>query len=393
MQTDNKNTGIATKCVHSGEITNNHGSPHTPIYNSTTFTFSTTNDLLDVIDGRKPGSLYTRYGMNLSIKGLEEKMAQLEHAEAALVFSSGIAAEAATFLALGRKGIVCVGDAYGGTIELLNIQLRSLGIPVHFLLEPEEQQLENILQSGIGLVFFETPTNPSIKIYDIPAISALAKKYNTPVAIDNTFATPINQNPLLLGADIVVHSATKYLGGHSDITAGAVMGSKDLIAQIVPWRKNLGQMPAPETASLLSRSIKSLVVRVQYQNNSALRIATTLEKHPKVKRVLYPGLPSFSGYELAKKQMKGFGGMMTIEIDGGYEETMKFADSLKIFRIAPSLGGAESLCTQPVTTTHHGLPEEELQIRGITPSMIRLSIGLEDTDDLIADLNQALQRI
>ncbi|HUN04066.1 MAG TPA: aminotransferase class I/II-fold pyridoxal phosphate-dependent enzyme, partial [Niabella sp.] len=257
MQTDNKNTGIATKCVHSGEITNNQGSPHTPIYNSTTFTFSTTNDLLDVIDGRKPGSLYTRYGMNLSIKGLEEKMAQLEHAEAALVFSSGIAAEAATFLALGRKGIVCVGDAYGGTIELLNIQLRSLGIPVHFLLEPEEQQLENILQSGIGLVFFETPTNPSIKIYDIPAISALAKKYNTPVAIDNTFATPINQNPLLLGADIVVHSATKYLGGHSDITAGAVMGSKDLIAQIVPWRKNLGQMPAPETASLLSRSIKS----------------------------------------------------------------------------------------------------------------------------------------
>lgn len=391
---ENKNkTGLSTICVHSGELANEHGSPHTPIFNSTTFTFNTTKELLEVVDGHKSGSLYTRYGLNPSITSLETKLAELENAESALVFSSGMAAEAAVFLALGRKGIVCIGDAYGGTLELLNSQLKSLNIPVHFLLGSDLDQLEELLKQEVDIVFFETPTNPTIEIFDIKAIAELSHKYNTLVVVDNTFATPINQQPIELGADIVIHSATKYLGGHSDITAGVVMGSKKNIAEIWSWRKNLGQMLAPETASLLSRSIKSLVLRVNRQNETALRVATEMEKHPKIKKVLYPGLPSFAGHQLAKKQMSGFGGMLTIEIDADYEDTMKVADKLTIFRIAPSLGSAESLCTQPVTTTHHGLSEKDLKSRGISPSMIRLSVGFEEAEDLISDLQQALEII
>lgn len=393
MSTVNKKTGLSTTSIHGGELSNEFGSPHTPIYNSTTFAFKRTEDLLDVIDGRKPGGLYTRYGQNPSITALETKLAALENAEAALAFSSGIAAEAAVFMALGKKGIICVGDAYGGTIELLKNHLAVLGVPVHFIRDHELEKLKKLLKKGAEMVFFETPTNPTLEICDIEAMANIAHNHGALLAIDNTFATPINQNPLNLGADLVVHSATKYLGGHSDITAGAVMGRKELIDKIWPWRKNLGQMLAPETASLLSRSIKTLVLRVRQQNETALKIAVELEKHPNVKRVFYPGLPSFSGHELAKKQMKGFGGMLTFEVGGNLEETVKVADSLKLFQIAPSLGGVESLCTQPVTTTHHGMSEEELKTLGITPSMIRLSIGLEDAEDLIADLKQALDKL
>jgi len=388
-----ENHGISTRCVHTGEVDDQFGAPHTPLYNTSTFVFPNTEALVDVVQGRKPGSLYTRYGMHPNIKTLEAKLATLEGAEAALSFGSGMAAEAATLFALGRKGIVCIGDVYGGTMELLDSQIRSLGIPVHFLLGSELGQLEDILKEGVGMVYFETPTNPVLEIFDIEEISGLAHKYGALVCIDNTFATPINQNPLALGADIVVHSATKYLGGHSDITAGAVMGSQDHINAIMPWRKNLGQTPAPEVASLLCRSIRSLVIRVERQNKTGQAVAESLEGHPGVKRVLYPGLTSLAGHEIAKRQMKGFGGMFTLELNAGYEGTVKVADRLKIIRIGPSLGGAESLCTQPVTTTHSGLSEEERKRRGISPSMIRFSMGFEDAEDLIADIRQALEAL
>lgn len=385
--------GLSTHCVHGGELQNDQGAPHTPIYNTTTFAFPTTEALLDVVDGKKPGSLYTRYGLNPTIKSLESKMALLEKAEAALCFSSGMAAEAALFLALGQKGIVCIGDAYGGTLELLDKQLRSLNIPVYFLLGNELDQLDNILEKGVGMVFFETPTNPALEIFDIRGISKKAHEKGALVCVDNTFATPVNQNPLLLGADVVVHSATKYLGGHSDITAGVLMASAELLEQVAPWRKNLGQMIAPEVASLLSRSIRSLVFRVERQNDSAMKVATSMERHPKIRKVLYPGLKSFEGHNKASSQMKGFGGMLTLVLEAMGHETAKVVDSFRIFKIAPSLGSAESLCTQPVTTTHHGLSEEELRRRRITASMIRLSIGFEDPKDLIEDLEQALKHI
>lgn len=382
---------LATRCIHAGEIDDPHGSPHTPIYTTTTFKFASTADLLDVVDGRKPGSLYTRYGLNPTIASIEQKLASLEGAEMAWAFCSGMAAEAALFLTHGRRGIVCLGDAYGGTLELISSQLPLLGIPGHFLLGNELDKLDELLSQGMSMLFLETPTNPTLEIFDIQAIARMAHARGALVAVDNTFASPVNQNPLALGADFVVHSCTKYLGGHSDITAGALMGSRDLLMPVWNWRKNLGTTIAPEIASQLARSIRSLPVRVKAQNTAAQIIAEAMGKHPKVSRVLYPGLPDFPGHGLAKKQMSGFGGMLTIEVRGNGDDATRVADRLKLFALAPSLGGVESLVTQPCTTTHHGLTPEERTRRGISDAMLRLSVGLEDTADLIADLHQALE--
>ncbi|MCP4287383.1 MAG: aminotransferase class I/II-fold pyridoxal phosphate-dependent enzyme [Gammaproteobacteria bacterium] len=383
--------GFSTRCVHTGELTDAHGSPHTPLYNTTTFAFPSTAAILDVVEGRTDGSLYTRYGLNPTIRALEQKLASLEGAEAALAFASGMAAEAALFLTHGREGIVCIGDAYGGTLELIGQQLPLLGISTHLLLGDELNRLDRLLADGARLVFLETPSNPTLEVFDIAAIARQAHARGALLVVDNTFASPVNQQPLSLGADLVVHSATKYLGGHSDVTAGALMGSKELLDAVWPWRKNLGQTPAPETAALLARSLRTLVVRVNQQNASALAVAQAMEAHPRIARVLHPGLVSFAGHELAARQMTGFGGMLTIEVEGGGDAATAAADRLGLFVIAASLGGVESLATQPVTTTHHGLSPEERVRRGISDGMIRLSVGLEDPQDLIDDLEQALQ--
>ncbi len=381
---------LATLCVHAGELEDAHGSPHTPIYTTTTFAFPSTAAILDVVEGRKAGALYTRYGLNPSIQALETKLAALEGAEAALAFASGMAAETATFLAHGRAGIVCIGDAYGGTLELIGAQLPLLGILTHLLLGDELDRLDALLANGARLVFLETPSNPTLEVFDIAAIAARAHAHGALLMVDNTFASPVNQQPLALGADLVVHSATKYLGGHSDLTAGALMGPKALVEAVWPWRKNLGSTLAPETAALLARSLRTLVVRVRAQNASALAVAQALQGHPRVARVLYPGLASSPGHALAACQMTGFGGMLTIEVEGGGAAASQAADRLTLFGLAPSLGGVESLVTQPCTTTHHGLTPEERARRGIADTMLRLSVGLEDADDLIADLFQAL---
>lgn len=382
--------GLSTTCVHAGEIEDAHGSPHTPLYNTTTFKFATTADIVDVVQGRKSAALYTRYGLNPTITSLESKLAQLEGAEAALAFCSGMAAESALFLAHGRQGIVCLGDAYGGTLELVLSQLPQIGITTSSLLGNELHGLEALLRQGVGLVFFETPTNPALELFDIRAVSELAHRYGALVAVDNTFASPINQHPLAWGADIVVHSATKFLGGHSDLTAGAIMGPKSLLEPIWNWRKNFGQTIAPEAASLLARSIRTLPIRVAAQNAGAQTVAQAMTARPCIARVLYPGLPDFPGHELAKRQMSGFGGILTIELHGSGDDATRVADRLKLFALAPSLGGVESLVTQPCTTTHHWLTADERMRRGISDAMLRLSIGLEDAADLITDLDQAL---
>ncbi|MCF7991954.1 MAG: aminotransferase class I/II-fold pyridoxal phosphate-dependent enzyme [Thiohalocapsa sp.] len=385
---------LATRCVHAGEAEDAHGSPHTPLYSTTTFAFPSTAAILDVVEGRATGSLYTRYGLNPTIQALEAKLAAIEGAEAALSFGSGMAAAAAVFLAHGREGIVCVGDAYGGTLELLGEQLPLLGIRTHLLLGAELDRLDGLLADGARLVFLETPTNPALEIFDIAAFAERTHAQGALLVVDNTFASPVNQQPLALGADLVMHSATKYLGGHSDITAGALMGPAALVAAVAPWRKNLGSAPAPETAALLARSLRTLTVRVEAQNASALALARAMQAHPRVARVLHPGLSSFPGHELAARQMSGFGGMLTIEIDAGAADPAAAAaavvDRLRLFTLAPSLGGVESLVTQPCTTTHHGLSPQERKRRGIGDGMIRLSVGLEDSAELIADLEQAL---
>jgi cystathionine gamma-synthase len=388
--TEHAGQGLATRIIHEHRLEDAHGSPQMPVYDTTTFAFDSTAALLDVVDGRRAGALYTRYGLNPTIFALEESLAVLEQAEIAWAFCSGMAAEAALFLTHGRPGVVCIGDAYGGTLELVGSQLPELGIRTHLIRGDELDRLDGLLAGGAHLVFLETPTNPTLEIFDIRAIAAQAHARGALLAVDNTFASPVNQQPLALGADLVVHSATKYLGGHSDLTAGALMGSKELLAPVWNWRKNLGSMPAPATAALLSRSLRTLVVRVRQQNASAQAVAEAMQRHPRVRRVLFPGLPDFPGYALARSQMQGFGGMLTIEVDGEGMDATRVADRLRLFILAPSLGGAESLVTQPCTTTHHGLTPEERARRGISDSMLRLSVGLEDPADLTADLEQAL---
>ncbi|WP_370258719.1 trans-sulfuration enzyme family protein [Marinobacter nauticus] len=389
MTTPN-NQGPATRIIHNRRHKDAFGSPYSPVYNTTTYRFENTADLLDVIEGRSDGNLYTRWGTNPSIQELEQGLAGLENAEAALGFASGMAAISATLLAHGRNGIVCVGDLYGGTQELLKNHCQALGIPVTFLFRKEQNQLAETLNEPGKLVYFETPANPNMAILDIRAIAETAHQHGALVAVDNTFASPINQKPLELGADLVLHSATKYLGGHSDLTAGALMTSASLAKPVVAWRKNLGQLIAPETAALLSRSLRTLPLRVRQHNENAMAVAQAMEQHPKVTKVHYPGLPSFEGHDLAKQQMTGFGGMLSIEVAGGQQAAEKVADSLKVFLLATSLGGVESLVSQPSATSHHGLSREERLKRGIGDGMLRLSVGLEDAEDLIADLNQAL---
>ena len=389
MTTPN-NQGPATRIIHNRRHKDAFGSPYSPVYNTTTYRFENTADLLDVIEGRSDGNLYTRWGTNPSIQELEQGLARLENAEAALGFASGMAAISATLLAHGRSGIVCVGDLYGGTQELLKNHCRALGIPVTFLFREEQDRLAETLNEPGKLVYFETPANPNMAILDIRAIAETAHQNGALVAVDNTFASPINQKPLELGADLVLHSATKYLGGHSDLTAGALMTSASLAKPVVAWRKNLGQLIAPETAALLSRSLRTLPLRVRQHNENAMAVAQAMEQHPKITKVHYPGLPSFEGHELAKRQMTGFGGMLSIEVKGGQQAAEKVADSLNVFLLATSLGGVESLVSQPSATSHHGLSREERLKRGIGDGMLRLSVGLEDAEDLIADLNQAL---
>ena len=273
-----ESNNLSTLCVHAGEISDTVGSPHTPIFNTTTFGFESTADLLDVVEGRVEGSLYTRYGLNPSIRSVEAKLASLENAESALVFSSGMSALADLFLAHGQKGIICIGNAYGGTLELLSSQCPQLGISTQLIMGDEVDKLEEALKEGAGLVLFETPSNPTMEIVDIRAISDLAHEYDALVAVENTFASPVNQQPLSLGADIAIHSATKYLGGHSDLTAGALMGPKSLIDQVGPWRKNLGQVPSPETAYLLARSLRTLDV-LSRNERQALEAAASAEEN------------------------------------------------------------------------------------------------------------------
>ena len=384
--------GTSTRIIHNRRSHKDCNSPFTPIYNTTNFIFDDTQELLDVIDGKKEGYLYTRWGANPTILELEQGLATIEQAERALAFTAGMAAISSTIFAHGTNGVVCLGDLYGGTQAFLNNHLALLGVKVTYLRYEQIDELSTHLIPGTVL-YCETPANPTLRLLDLKALANIAHQHQALLVVDNTFATPINQQPLTLGADIIIHSASKYLGGHSDLTAGAVMASQALIEPIAAWRKNLGQMIAPDTAALLSRSLRTLPLRMKEHNNNALALAQAMQQHPKISRVLYPGLPSNPDYKLACSQMSGFGGMVTIEIKGGRQAAETVANNLKIFLLATSLGGVESLVSQPVATSHHAISAEERTKQGITDGMLRLSVGVEDVADLIADIEQALASV
>ncbi len=390
MKASPRRLGPATLAIHSQQHQDPLGSPHVPLYDTTTFRFPSTADLLEVTEGRRRGPFYTRYGLNPTIQALEDTLAALESAEAALAFASGMAAISSTLLAHGRAGVACAADIYGGTQALVMGQLPMLGIPTQLLPNMEAATVEAALRSGARVLLIESPTNPTLQVLDIARLAEQAHEHDALLVVDNTFASPINQQPLNLGADLVVHSATKYLGGHSDLTAGSVMGAAHLLEPIGSWRQGLGSVLAPATAALLSRSLRTLPLRIARHNDNALALAEALQHHPAIRRVLYPGLPSHPQHELARQQMQGFGGMLGLEIRGDRQTATAVADRLELFALAPSLGGAESLVTQPCTTSHANLSANERRERGISDSLLRLSVGLEDSADLLHDLEQAL---
>jgi methionine-gamma-lyase len=386
---------FSTMAIHAGEEEGfPFGAATTPIYQTSTFAFKNTAEVMEFQKGDPTKYLYTRYG-NPTLKIVEDKMATLEGGDAGLLVSSGMAAVSTIALTLvsSREEIISTEPVYGGTFHLFKEVFPRMGIKVHFI-DPEKiEKAVSLLNENTKLFFCETPTNPNLKIVDIRKFVNIAKEKKIPVVVDNTFATPYNQNPLHLGADLVVHSATKYLGGHSDLVAGVIVGPKNIIAEATETMKVLGGCIDPLGAFLLLRGLKTLAIRVKQQNHNGMKMAEFLSRQDKINRVFYPGLSTHAQHDLAKSQMRGFGGMVCFEVKGGLESATKVIDSFKLFINATSLGGVESLASLPVMTSHFGFDQKELERADVTPGMVRLSCGIEDEQDLIEDLKQALENI
>jgi len=390
-----KGKGFSTKAVHAGEKRDpSTGAVVTPIYETSVFAFSSTKELIDVMGDKAEGYTYTRYG-NPTVRAVERKMAELEGAEDVVVFSSGMAAITTTIFTLVSSGdhVVSTRDLYGGTLEFFKDVLPKFGVEVSLVEATDFDEMKSAIRRNTRVIYAETPTNPTLKLVDVSKVAKLGKKKGTTVVVDSTFASPYNLKPIQFGVDIVVHSATKYLGGHNDVTAGAVGGPESFIQKLKEMRKHLGGTLDPLAAWLLLRGLKTLALRMERHNSNGMRVARYLEKHSKVKRVYYPGLPSHPQYSIARRQMKGFGGVVSFEIDGDFEKTMKFVDNLKLCFLAASLGGAETLATQPVTCSHYFVSVEDRKKAGITDQLVRLALGIEDPGDIIADLKQAFNKI
>jgi cystathionine beta-lyase/cystathionine gamma-synthase len=384
--------GFSTTLIRQGEGPADAPTPlTTPIYETTTFIFDNANQIREYNEGARARFLYSRYE-NPTVVALEQKLAAADGAEAALAFASGMAATSTLLLALLKSGdeVVCSASVYGGTFHLINDFLPKFGISARFATLDELSRPEAVIGERTRLLWFESPINPTARCLDVRRIAAACRARNVLSVIDNTFAGAVNQRPLELGVDLSMQSATKYLGGHSDVTAGVVSGSAALVHEVELARRKLGGILDPQPAYLLVRSLKTLALRVQRHNLSAMAVATALEEHPGVKQVLYPGLPSHPDHELAQSQMSGFGGMMCVDLHGGEEAACRAFDRLQIVHRAASLGGVESVCSLPVLTSQWGHSDEQLAAAGISRGMMRLSIGLEDPADLIADLQQAI---
>jgi len=381
----------ATLAIHSGEPKHGLDAPvATPIVRSSNFTFSSTEEMKSWAEGKSKAYIYTRFG-NPTLAVAEAKIAELEHGEAGLVTASGTAAISSALLAVLQAGdeLIATRQLYGGSYRLMRDVLPRMGIRVNHV-EANLDGVDQLVNAKTRALYVESPTNPTLGLVDLKKVVTLARKHNLISIIDNTFATPILQKPLELGFDLVLHSATKYLAGHSDIVAGAVAGSRELLGKVREMMVSLGGSMDPDPAYLLIRGLKTLEIRVRRQSETALAVATFLERHPKIERVHYPGLPSHPDYHLAKQQMTGFGGMLAFDLKGGLDAACKFCDRTRIFLLAVSLGGVESLIVLPIYTSHYRMSTAELQAAGVGPGTVRMSVGLEDPGDLIADLEQAL---
>ena len=388
--------GFSTRAIHHGyDPLENGGALIAPIYLTTTFAFPTAEYGASCFAGEESGHFYTRIS-NPTLALLESRMASLENGEAAVAFSSGMGAIAATFWTLLRPGdeIIVNRTLYGCTFALLHHGIGEFGVEVKHVDMSDLAELEAAISPATRMIYFESPANPSMQLMDINAVASIAHNHDDLlVVIDNTFCTPYLQRPLEMGADIVVHSATKYLSGHGDITAGIVVASQALADRIrLQGRKDLtGAVLSPQDANLLMRGLKTLTLRMDRHCSNALAIAQYLESHPAIESVTYPGLPSFAQYTLASRQMKQSGGMIAFELKGGLETGRYFMNALQLFSRAVSLGSAESLAQHPASMTHSTYTREERARHGISEGLVRLSVGLEDIDDLLADITQALK--
>ena len=381
-----------TQAIHAGEgVRHGVGAPvGAPICRTSTFTFSSTAEMKRWAEGKSKAYIYTRYG-NPSLAIVERKIAALEGAEAAVVTASGMAAISHALLSVLKNGdeIISTAQVYGGTYRLMRDVFPNLGITVRQV-GTDLAGLDTLVSAKTRALYVESPTNPTVRLVDTHKAVAFAKKHKLVSIIDNTFATPVLQQPIALGYDIVVHSATKALAGHSDVIAGVAAGSKQWIDRIQHMVIYLGGSMDPEAAFLLNRGIKTLALRVKRQGENAMAVARFLESHRKVARVHYPGLASHPDHKLAKRQMRGFGSMLAFDLKGGLPAARRFCDRVRLFLLAASLGGVESLVVLPVYTSHYNMSAEELGRANVTPGTVRISIGIEDTEDLIADLRQAL---
>ncbi len=376
---------FATRAIHAGQAPDpSTGAIMTPIYQTSTFVQASPG----VIKGEYD---YSR-AANPTREALQQNLASLEGGRHALCFASGVAATGAVIhlLKAGDHIILC-DDVYGGTNRLFNRVFKQFGLEISMVDLTDERAYRAAFRPNTKLVWVETPTNPTLKIVDIQKVCSIAREHGAVSAVDNTFATPYLQNPLALGADIVCHSATKYLGGHSDLIMGVLVTSDDDLHRRLKFLQlSEGAVPGIFECFLLLRSTKTLHVRMDRHNENAMRIARHLEKHAAVERVVYPGLESHPQHALAKKQMRGFGGMITIYLKGGLPAAKAMLERVKIFALAESLGGAESLIEHPAIMTHASVPPEQRAALGISDALVRLSVGIEDADDLIADLDAAL---
>lgn len=376
--------GINTLCVHAGELEDTQfKGAISPLYMSTSYAFE------DVEIKRYPRNFNTPNQIALA-----KKLAALEHGEAALVFGSGMAAVSSSLLAFLHKGdhVVLQKTLYGGTFNLIMEEFEKFGIEFSFTKDLSPSAFEAEIKSNTKVLYIETPSNPLLTVTDIKAVAEIGKRKGLVSMIDNTFASPVNQNPIDLGINVVLHSATKYMGGHSDILAGCVISSEEITDTIFQLAKNFGGNLSDQTVWLLERSLKTMALRVNAQNENALTLASYLENHQDVEKVYYPGLKSHPDHELAKSQMKGFGGMLSFELKDGLDVS-KFQKKLKMIKPSMSLAGVESTILSPFLTSHALLSEGEREQQGIKDGLLRFSVGIEEVEDIIADLEQAFASI
>ena len=386
---------MGTRAVWGGESAKNgwEHSTQVPVVHSVSFGYPDVQEWQSVALGKRAGHIYSR-NTNPTVRAFEEKVRILEGAESAVAFASGMAAISNTlftFLSPGDR-VVSVRDSYGGTSLMFLEFLPRFGIEAALCETEDHEAIEAEIAKGCKLLYLESPTNPTLKVVDLERLATAGRAAGALVVVDNTFATPINQNPLALGADLVLHSATKFLGGHADALGGVLCGRKDLVAKVYHFREINGAVLDPMAAYLLLRGMKTLHLRVARQNESAMAIARFLSKHPRVEKVFYPGLPTHTNYYAARKQMRGFGGVLSFSLKGGLDAVKAMLPKLQFAHLAANLGAVETLAGIPATTSHVECTAEEMEKLGIPSGLVRYSVGIEDCDDLIADLTAALDK-